>query len=80
MKKVIILLTIVAFAFTVCFAGCGKKEEEATPTPKPVVKSTPKPVPQAPTGIQKSGDSDTSKVKKTKKSGSKKKVGGLKKK
>ena len=44
MKKLIIAIVILTFAFSVLFIGCGKKEEPKPVIKKPVVKATPKPV------------------------------------
>lgn len=62
MKKLIIAIVILTFAFSVMFIGCGKKEEPKPIPVKPVVKATPKPVATpAPTpAIKPAQDKDSS--------------------
>jgi hypothetical protein len=42
-KKFVLLSAITLFAFTLTFAGCGKKEEPAPPPPPPAAPAEPAP-------------------------------------
>lgn len=47
-KKFVSLSAITLFAFTLTFAGCGKKEEPAPPPPPPPPAAPAEPAPAAP--------------------------------
>lgn len=52
-KKFVSLSAITLFAFTLTFAGCGKKEEPAPPPPPPAPAAPAPAEPAAPAGDQK---------------------------
>jgi len=60
-KKFVLLSATTLFAFTLTFAGCGKKEEPAPPPPppapaEPAAPATPPAEPAAPAGDQKAAE------------------------
>ena len=61
MGKKFVLLSATLLAFTLTFAGCGKKEEPAPPPPppapaEPAAPATPPAEPAAPAGDQKAAE------------------------
>lgn len=83
MKRAVVIITVLLFAFSLfAVMGCGKKEEPM-PAPKPVVKPVPAPVapaaaikkidepgtPEKPAGIKKSEPKPVKKAKGMKKKG-----------
>ena len=54
-KKFVLLSATTLFAFTLTFAGCGKKEEPAPPPPPPPAPAAPA-EPAAPAGDQKAAE------------------------
>lgn len=55
-KKFVSLSAVTLFAFTLTFAGCGKKEEPAPPPPPPAPAAPAEPAPAAPAGDQKAAE------------------------
>lgn len=64
MRKTIVILVILCFAFSVMFIACGKKEEPAPP-PKPAPKAPvmEKPAPTPPLAVKPDTDSDVGGIK-----------------
>ena len=55
-KKFALLSGITLFAWTLTFAGCGKKEEPAPPPPPPAEPAAPAPEAAAPAGEEKKAE------------------------